>query len=132
MPEPQRCAGAIVFDAAGRILMVRRGNPPSRDCWCEPSGRCRPDEPTAEACVRECFEETGLQVRVVRPAGSATLVDDGAAYAIEDFVCEVVGGILRAGDDAAEVRWVDRAEFDTLPLATGVRDCFTRWNCLPR
>jgi ADP-ribose pyrophosphatase YjhB (NUDIX family) len=128
----QRCAGAIVFDAAGRILLVRRGNPPSLDRWCEPSGRCHPGESAADACVRECLEETGLHVRVVRSVGAATITDDGTRYDIEDFHCEVVGGRLQAGDDAAEVRWVDAAEFATLELATGVRECFTRWGCLPR
>jgi ADP-ribose pyrophosphatase YjhB (NUDIX family) len=128
----ERCAGAIVFDEAGRLLLVRRGNPPSLDRWCEPSGRCRPDESAADACVRECLEETGLHVRIMRSAGSASIVDGGTRYDIEDFVCEIAGGTLRAGDDAAEVRWVDAAAFDALPLATGVRECFTRWGCLPR
>lgn len=132
MAEPERCAGAIVFDGAGRLLLVRRGNPPSLDRWCEPSGRCRPGESAADACVRECLEETGLHVRVIRTAGAAAIVDDGIRYDIEDFVCAVVGGSLQAGDDAAEARWVDAAEFAALPLATGVRECLADWGCLPR
>lgn len=132
MTESQRCAGAIVFDASGRLLMVRRGNPPSLHRWCEPSGRCLPNESAADACVRECFEETGLLVRTLRSAGAATIVDDGIRYEIEDFVCEVVGGALHAGDDAAEVRWVGAAEFESLDLATGVREALTEWECLPR
>jgi ADP-ribose pyrophosphatase YjhB (NUDIX family) len=131
MLEPERCAGAIVFDANRRLLLVRRGNPPSLDRWCEPSGRCRPDESAADACVRECLEETGLRVRIVRSAGAASIVDDGARYDIEDFVCEVVGGTLSAGDDAVEVRWVDATQFAELDLATGVLECLTRWDCLP-
>ena len=128
----QACAGALVYDADGRLLMVRRGNPPSQDLWCEPSGRCLPGEPAVDACVRECAEETGLLVRPVRRAGSVHLVDDGHAYDIEDYVCEVVGGTLGAGDDALEVRWVSAAELATLPLATGVLDCLTDWGALPR
>jgi 8-oxo-dGTP pyrophosphatase MutT (NUDIX family) len=130
--ERQRCAGAIVFDGAGRLLMVKRANAPSQHQWCEPSGRCRPGEAAVDAAVRECREETGLLVRPVRPAGAISLVDGGTAYALEDFVCEVVGGSLQAGDDAAEVRWVGAAEFAELDLATGVLDCLTRWGCLPR
>jgi ADP-ribose pyrophosphatase YjhB (NUDIX family) len=130
--QEQPCAGALVFDDAGRLLLVRRGNPPSRDKWCEPSGRCQPGESAAAACVRECREETGLDVRIVRRAGTAAIEDDGTRYLIEDFVCEVVGGTLWAGDDAAEVRWVSAAQFAALPLATGVLACLTRWNCLPR
>ena len=121
-----------MFDDAGRLLLVRRGNPPSKDRWCEPSGRCLAGESSADAAVRECEEETGLQVRPVRSAGAASITDDGTIYDLEDHVCEVVGGTLRAGDDAAEVRWVDAAEFARLPLAPGVLESLTRWGCLPR
>ena len=130
--ERQRCAGAIVFDDAGRLLLVRRGHAPSLDLWCEPSGRCLPGESAEDAAVRECREETGLVVRPVRPAGAVSLADGGTIYDLEDVVCEVVGGTLHAGDDAAEARWVSAAEFATLDLATGVLDCLTRWDCLPR
>ena len=32
------CAGAVVFDAGGRLLLVRRGHEPLLGRWCEPSG----------------------------------------------------------------------------------------------
>lgn len=128
-----RCAGAIVFDDAGRLLMVRRGNVPSRGLWSEPSGRCLDGEPAAEAAVRECEEETGLVVRVVAGVGSVTVPGAaGTRYLIEDFRCELVGGQLRAGDDATEARWVSAAELADLPLAPGVLDALTDWGCLPR
>lgn len=121
-----------MFDDAGRLLLVRRGHAPSSGLWCEPSGRCLPGEPPADAAVRECAEETGLRVRVVRPAGQVDIDGDGVGYEIHDFVCELVGGIPRAGDDAADVRWVSAAELRELPLAPGVLECLTRWDCLPR
>lgn len=123
-----RCAGAIVFDAAGRLLLVRRGNAPSRGLWCEPSGRCEPGEDAAQACVRETREETGLVVRVLRPVGSVTF----GRYLIEDFECEVVGGTAAAGDDADEVRWVTRAELSRLPLVPELEAVLASWGCLPR
>ncbi|TAM86660.1 MAG: NUDIX domain-containing protein [Jatrophihabitans sp.] len=128
----QACAGAIVFDDAGRLLLVRRGHAPSLGLWCEPSGRCEPGEPALAAAVRECREETGLIVRPVRRAGAVSLADDGTTYDLEDFVCEVVGGELTPGDDAAEVRWVTATDLAALDLAPGVRDSLTRWGCLPR
>ena len=126
--ELVRCAGAIVFDASGRLLLVRRGNEPSRGLWCEPSGRCDPGEPAAEACVREAREETGLDVRVLRPAGSVRI----GRYLIDDFVCEVVGGTAAAGDDADELRWVTRAELAQLPLVPDLEQILASWRCLPR
>jgi ADP-ribose pyrophosphatase YjhB (NUDIX family) len=130
--DVQACAGALVYDADGRLLMVRRRNRPSLDLWGEPSGRCGPGEPAIEACVRECAEETGLLVRPIRRAGAIRLDGDGTSYEIEDFVCELVAGTLRAGDDAAEARWVSAAELATLELAPGVLECLTEWGALPR
>jgi 8-oxo-dGTP diphosphatase len=123
-----QCAGAVVHDDAGRLLLVRRANEPSRGLWCEPSGRCEPGEDAARAAVREAFEETGLVVRVDRALGSVQVGD----YRIDGFRCSVRDGTLRAGDDAAEVRWVDAAQFAALPLAPGVADALRDWDCLPR
>lgn len=129
----EACAGAIVFDHLGRLLLVRRGHAPSQDAWCEPSGRCLPGEDAADAAVRECAEETGLSVRPVREAGRVS-IDGGAGtvYDITGFECEVLGGSERAGDDAAELRWVTADEFDELELAPGVRSALTAWGCRPR
>jgi 8-oxo-dGTP diphosphatase len=132
MPDREPCAGAIVFDAAGRLLVIRRGRPPWPDSWSIPGGRCRPGESAAAACVREVAEETGLVVEVVRLAGHVDRdVPDGRVYAIDDFVCAVTGGRLRAGDDAAEARWVDRAELAALPLVPELLAALTQWQALP-
>ncbi len=129
----QPCAGGVVFDGAGRLLLVRRGQPPEEGSWSVPGGRCRPGETPQRACVRELGEETGLRVAVVRHAGRVErAAPDGGVYVIDDFVCEVVGGSLQAGDDAADVRWVDRAGLDAVPLARGLFDCLGEWGLLPR
>src|SRR5579859_374033 len=60
MRRREPCAGGIVHDGDGRLLVVRRGRPPSAGRWSVPGGRCRPGEPAADACVREVAEETGL------------------------------------------------------------------------
>jgi 8-oxo-dGTP diphosphatase len=125
-------AGAIILDSAGRLLLVRRLRPPGAGLWSVPGGKCHPDEPAAVACVRECLEETGLLVEVDRPAGQACLPATGAdRFVVEDFVCTVIGGTARAGDDAAELRWVARAELGQLPLVGGLLETLTRWNLLP-
>jgi 8-oxo-dGTP diphosphatase len=132
MTDREPCAGAIVFDAAGRLLVIRRGRPPWPGLWSIPGGRCRPGEAAAEACVREVAEETGLVAQVVRLAGHVDRDGpDGRVYVIDDFVCEVTGGRLRAGDDAAEARWVDRAELAALPLVPGLLAALTQWQVLP-
>jgi ADP-ribose pyrophosphatase YjhB (NUDIX family) len=127
------CAGGIVFDARRRLLVIERGRPPAQGRWSVPGGRCRPGETTAEACVRELREETGLDVAVVRLAGRVERDrPGGGTYLIDDFVCRLVGdGTLRAGDDAADARWVTQAELAELPLSPGLWEALAGWNVLP-
>jgi 8-oxo-dGTP diphosphatase len=131
------CAGAIVFDAQRRLLLIRRGQAPSAGMWSVPGGRCEPGETPEQACVREVQEETGAQVQVVRWAGRVERpAPDGRIYVIDDYVCELAhpaahAAALQAGDDAADVRWVGPAELDTLPLAPGLHDALADWDLLP-
>lgn len=126
------CAGGIVFDDASRLLLIRRGRPPAQGLWSVPGGKCESGESPAEACVREVAEETGLQVDVVRPAGRVERAAPGGdVFVIDDFVCRVVGGVLQAGDDATQARWVDRATLTALPLAPSLLETLREWELLP-
>ncbi|TNC23207.1 NUDIX hydrolase [Amycolatopsis alkalitolerans] len=123
-----RCVGGILHDAAGRLLVIQRGHDPGRGLWSLPGGRVEPGETDEQAVVREMREETGLDVR---PGALAGMVVRGR-YEIYDYVCEVLGGRLRPGDDAADARWVDAAAFAALPLTDGLADTLRDWRTLPR
>jgi 8-oxo-dGTP diphosphatase len=126
------CAGGIVHDDTGRLLVIRRGQEPSGGSWSVPGGRCRPGEAASAACVREVAEETGLRVTVVRPAGRVErAAPGGGVYVIDDFVCSLDGGELRAGDDAIDVRWVTRAELAGLDLVPDLYATLDEWGVLP-
>jgi 8-oxo-dGTP diphosphatase len=127
------CAGAVVRDPAGRLLLVRRGREPGRGRWSLPGGRVEPGETAAAAVVREVREETGLEVVAGALVGSVQRAGPaGQTYVIEDFACTVRGGQLRAGDDADDVRWVTAAELALLPLSDGLLEALTAWAVLPR
>jgi ADP-ribose pyrophosphatase YjhB (NUDIX family) len=127
------CAGGIVFDDRRRLLLIKRGHEPGRGLWSVPGGRCEPGETTATACVRELMEETGLIVEVISPVGSVIrpATRPGVSYLIEDFRCRVVGGTLRAGDDASDARWVTSQELVELPLTAGLLSTLRDWGTLP-
>lgn len=126
------CAGAVIRDDSGRLLLVRRGRDPGRGLWSLPGGRIESGESVAQAVVREVLEETGLHVtagplvgRVERPGpGNVT-------YVIDDLACTVVGGQLRPGDDADDARFAAPDELATLPLSAGLLDVLREWGVIP-
>lgn len=123
-----RCVGGIVHDAQGRLLVILRGHDPGRGLWSLPGGRVEEGESDAAALTREMLEETGLHVR---PDALVGMVERGR-YTIYDYECAVVGGTLRAGDDADDARWVDTKAFSALSLTDGLANTLRDWKALPR
>jgi ADP-ribose pyrophosphatase YjhB (NUDIX family) len=121
------CVGGLAYDERGRLLLVRRANEPGRGLWSIPGGRVEPGEDDAAALVREMREETGLDVA---PGPLVGTVRRGR-FVIADYRCSVVGGALRAGDDALDARFVDRATLASLPLVPELLVTLTEWDVLP-
>ena len=126
--------GAVVHDDRGRLLLVRRGNPPSRGLWSVPGGRVEPGESEVDAVVREVAEETGLQVSVGTLVGRVRIPGDGVVFTVADYACSPArpGQVPVAGDDAADVAWVDAAALAALPCTPGLVAALTGWGVLPR
>jgi 8-oxo-dGTP diphosphatase len=125
--KPVECAGAVVCDDAGRLLLVQRGHEPSIGLWSLPGGRVEPGESAAEAAAREVQEETGLMVEVGDLLATVRLGD----YLVHDFAATVTGGELAAGDDAADVRWCDVDELDAIELSAGLLEELRRIGAIP-
>ena len=125
------CVGAIVADSQDRLLMIKRGHEPGAGLWSIPGGRIEPGETDAEAVVREMIEETGLTVEVGRLIGRVQRPGlNGAVVDIRDYAATVTGGTLRAGDDAADARWVAPGELASLEFTEGLIDALTGWGVL--
>jgi 8-oxo-dGTP diphosphatase len=127
-----RCVGAVIFDDAGRLLLVRRAHEPGRGRWSVPGGRVEAGETDAQAVIREVAEETGLVVEIVQLLGQVQRhAPDGGIFDIYDYGCRPAGGTLRPGDDADDARWCDAHTLATLPIVTGLIEALTSWHCLP-
>lgn len=88
-------------------------------------------EPHQQALIRELAEETGLVVTVDRLAGVAEAIDPAGAwhYLVVSYFVTVTGGRLRAGDDAAEVRWAAKDDLPGLELTPGLAGYLDRFGC---
>jgi len=93
-----------------KVLLVKRGNYPHKNCWALPGGFMDPHETLQQAAVRELQEETGLtvsstQVRMLRLADAPDRDPRGRAVSAV-FTAQIPHASLRAGDDAQETCWV--------------------------
>ena len=123
--------GAVVVQD-GRVVLIRRGQPPLLGEWSLPGGVLECGEALREATVREAREETGLVVETVDMLGVYERViraEDGRTryhYVLIDFLCRPVGGELKAGSDAADVRWVASEELPGLKLPADTLEVIQR------
>jgi ADP-ribose pyrophosphatase YjhB (NUDIX family) len=96
--------------------------------WSIPGGVLEVGELVREAAVREAGEETGLIVEAGELLGVYDRVLRNAEkrvqyhYVLIDFLCRRISGELRAGSDAAEVRWFTRDELPGMNLAEDTLD----------
>jgi ADP-ribose pyrophosphatase YjhB (NUDIX family) len=123
---PTIAVAAIVYDAAGRVLLVERGRPPGVGLWSVPGGKVELAETLAQAVTREVREETGLVVEVGALACVVERMGDDHHYVILDYVARVIGGELSAGSDVRAAKFVDEGELAKLPLTDGLLDVLAR------
>ena len=100
----------IVFspDKPGHVLLVKRRDIP---VWVLPGGGIDKKEAPEKACLREVFEETGLNVSIIRKLGTYTPSNWLSDYA-HIFICTPTGGSLATGPETKDLKYYP---IDALP-----------------
>jgi ADP-ribose pyrophosphatase YjhB (NUDIX family) len=132
---PKLGVRGAVFDAAGRILLVREAMDAGR--WSLPGGWAEVNQTPAESTVREVAEESGYIARPVKLAAVWDRARQGhppGPFSVTRlfFVCALDGGAPRTSLETTEVAWF--AE-DALPedlshrriLPHQIRRMFAHW-----
>jgi 8-oxo-dGTP diphosphatase len=120
MPKPKTpplAADCVVFDPSGAVLLIERKYPPFKGQLALPGGFVEIGETVEDACRRELMEEIGVK------AGRLELVGvysdpgrDPRGHTVSVvFLTRVRSRKIKAGDDAADAKWV--SDWHRLPLA---------------
>jgi ADP-ribose pyrophosphatase YjhB (NUDIX family) len=112
---PKLGVRAGVFDAAGRILMVRETADDHR--WTLPGGWADVNQTAGQSAAREVFEESGYRVRPVKLVGAWDKATQGLRLGPFStttlfFTCELLGGEPTTSLETSEIAWFTD---DTIP-----------------
>jgi len=115
------CSATIFNETRQKVLLTRRLD---NGLWCLPGGHMESGESVEECCVREVFEETGLQVRVKRLTGvysnpdQLVIYPDGnqAHFVVMNFEVEIVEGELSLSDETSETGYFSPGEIESMPM----------------
>lgn len=120
----------VLIEMDGGVVLVKRGGRVKAGRWALVSGYIEADESVEEAAVRECLEETGLQVELVDLLGIYSFPEGPPASGIIVFYrARPAGGALHAGDDATDVKVFAPDALPPMPFRTH-RQALQRWLAL--
>ncbi|MFH1135921.1 MAG: NUDIX hydrolase [Pseudomonadota bacterium] len=119
--NPRPAVGGVVI-WGGRVLLVRRGQPPSQGEWAIPGGSVELGESLTEAVEREILEETGVEIiagEVCHVFDDIRRDDRGRVmfhYVIVDFLGKYVSGEPNPASDAARAGWFRPEDLEGLEV----------------
>jgi 8-oxo-dGTP diphosphatase len=117
LPDLSECAavtvcvvGAAILDDQGCLLAARRSEPAAlAGGWELPGGKVEPGEDEGSALVRECREELGVVIELLRRVGGDWQMSGDAVLRV--WTARVVQGVPRALEDHSELRWLEPGQW---------------------
>jgi 8-oxo-dGTP diphosphatase len=108
--QPALAVDAVVFDGAGRLLLIRRRNAPFKGRYALPGGFVEYGETVEAAARRELMEETGVRPLSQRLIGVYSKPGrDPRGHTVSVAYLMRVGDVTpQAGDDAHDAAFVAR------------------------
>jgi 8-oxo-dGTP diphosphatase len=118
VPRP---AAIAIVPHRGKVLLVRRANPPDPGRWGFPGGKIEPGESFMAAAVRELAEETTVRAEALHAIDALDVIvrdDEGALkfhYVLVAVLCRFIDGTPVAGDDVHDAGWFEPAQIAAKP-----------------
>lgn len=114
---PALTVDCVVFDPAGRVLLIRRGHEPFKGGYALPGGFVDIGETVEAACRRELREETGVSagdLRLVGVYSDPSRDPRGHTVSVAFLARLAAAADAVAGDDAAAAEWIADWRGETL------------------
>lgn len=111
-PRPSVTVDLVIFTIAGndlKVLLIRRGGEPFKNCWALPGGFVEIDESLEKAAARELKEEVGVTkvyLEQLYTFGDPKRDPRGRVISVSYFaLVDAESQRIRAASDAAEAEW---------------------------
>jgi len=99
--DPKVIAGTV-FTIDKKVVLLKRGIEPAMGKWVFPGGYVDRGESVEDAAIRETKEESHLDVKLGSLLGVYSYPRSPNVVVV--YTAEVIGGELKAGDEAVEAR----------------------------
>ena len=119
---PMVGVGIITINDEKKVLLVKRGNEPSKGLWSVPGGMVELGERVREAGIREVKEECNIDVEPEEVISVVDIIlkdqDNGVKfhYVLIEYLAKYLGGEVHAQSDVMEAGWFSRNELEDLEL----------------
>jgi ADP-ribose pyrophosphatase YjhB (NUDIX family) len=127
--DPKVGVGVLVIEE-GKLLLVQRVMKPEIGKWSIPAGYLDYGEDPRETAVREILEETNLAVDItglVDVYYNPEVAAQGGASIFILYSARVIGGTLKAGDDAQAASFFGPDELPELAFTSTLQAVKTIW-----
>jgi ADP-ribose pyrophosphatase YjhB (NUDIX family) len=128
--NPPLAAGVVAENGDGKIVLVLRGENPGKGLWGLPAGFMELNETVEQAAMRECLEETGLEVEIGNLLGVWSYYHNvkETSGVVVLYAARVVNGFAQAGSDSVDVQFFAPSEIPHAQLAFHThREAIARW-----
>jgi 8-oxo-dGTP diphosphatase len=132
LPVPSIGVGGVLFNSHQQVLLIKRNQAPAKGLWSIPGGRLEPGESLVEACRREFYEETNLDVEVKHIVAVVDRRLEGFHYVIIDYWVQLVDEdkcFPVAQSDVAEAKWISLDDLGLYDVVVGLAEIILSTYC---
>lgn len=101
-----------IVEKDGKILMIKRAKKEGNLEWAFPGGKVEENETKENACIREVYEETGINVQIKEIIGQRIHPD--TQVKLTYFLCSYLNGEIKLLDktEIVDVEYKNIKEFE--------------------